>query len=55
MSTAEALKSEIDNTPEPLLQEVYDFLILLKGRTARGNETPHSSERKELSPKLPDF
>lgn len=35
MSTAEALKSEIDNTPEPLLQEVYDFLVLLKQQTAR--------------------
>ena len=55
MSTAEALKSEIDNTPEPLLQEVYDFLVLLKSRTARANETPRSFECEEVIRRWPDF
>ncbi|MEO8497296.1 MAG: hypothetical protein ABI614_19675 [Planctomycetota bacterium] len=33
MNAAQALKLEIERTPEPLLQEVYDFLIFLKTRT----------------------
>ncbi len=32
MNAAQALKLEIERTPEPLLQEVYDFLVFLKTR-----------------------
>ena len=42
MNAARALKLEIESTPEPLLQEVYDFLIFLKTRT-NGSEI-HFSE-----------
>ena len=50
MSTAEALKSEIDKTPEPLLQEVYDFLVFLKQKTARKQAVPLAQQSSR-----PDF
>ena len=54
MTTAEALKREIDGTPEPILQETYDFLLFLKGRGEGTNESPLSRSTVE-SPSWPDF
>jgi hypothetical protein len=39
MNTVQALKREIDDTPETILRETYDFLVFLKGR-ARSAEKP---------------
>jgi hypothetical protein len=33
MSAKELIIHEIPNTPEPVLREVYDFLIFLKARS----------------------
>ncbi len=35
MNTKERLINEIDETPEPILSEVLDFLHFLKGKTVR--------------------
>ena len=35
MSTKEALTEEIKNAPENLLNEIYDYLIFLKGKNAK--------------------
>jgi hypothetical protein len=45
MTTRELLISEIDETPEPLLAEILDFVQFLKVKTARpGFETAQVSE-----------
>ena len=55
MNTVEALKLEIERTPEPLLQEVYDFLIFLKTRT-NGLDRPVAVEGGDAdSVAAPDF
>ncbi len=55
MNTAEALKSEIEQTPEPLLREVYDFLLFLKSRinVSTGSVVATKSESTSVVP--PDF
>ena len=55
MNAAEALKLEIERTPEPLLQEVYDFLIFLKTRT-NGLDRPVAVEGGDaVGGASPDF
>ena len=55
MNTAEALKFEIERTPEPMLQEVYDFLLFLKSRV-NGSISPDVSTKSEAaSVEPPDF
>ncbi len=36
MSAKELIIHEIPNTPEPVLREVYEFLIFLKSRSVSG-------------------
>ena len=51
MNTKEQLLNEIEETPEPLLSEVLDFLHFLKTKTDRGKLYPavmsESSLRKD--------
>ncbi len=55
MNAAQALKLEIERTPEPLLQEVYDFLVFLKSRT-NGLDRPGTvMDRDAVSVSSPDF
>ena len=55
MNAAQALKLEIDKTPEPLLQEVYDFLVFLKTRP-NGLDRPNAALcRDAASVASPDF
>lgn len=55
MNTAQALKREIDNTPETILRETFDFLVFLKGR-ARSAEKPSSGLTTPASQgNWPDF
>ena len=54
MTVSEALRLEIENTPEPILRETYDFLLFLKQREA-GREAP-STVPPETKPMVwPDF
>ena len=55
MNTAEALKSEIERTPEPLLQEVYDFLVFLKTRTSGSGSHVAVTDRSTARVASPDF
>ena len=55
MNAAQALKLEIDGTPEPLLQEVYDFLVFLKTRP-NGWEKPKAALGQAVATvATPDF
>jgi len=50
MSTKEALTEEIKNTPENLLQEIYDYLLFLKSRkTKKDVVLTHIASEKVLS------
>lgn len=49
MSTREAVIEEIKDAPEPIVQEVYDFVRFLKSKAAN-NRQVSTGERK-----LPDF
>ena len=45
MTTRELLFDEIDRVPEPLLEEILDFVQFLKGKAQRlGLETARASE-----------
>ena len=55
MNAAQALKLEIDRTPEPLLQEVYDFLVFLKTRSNGWDRPDAALGRDAVSVASPDF
>ena len=55
MNAAKALKLEIDRTPEPLLQEVYDFLVFLKSRPNGWGRPNVALSRDAVSVASPDF
>ncbi|MFM9959938.1 MAG: hypothetical protein ACKV2Q_01795 [Planctomycetaceae bacterium] len=55
MNAAQALKLEIDRTPEPLLQEVYDFLVFLKSRPNGWDGPNVALARDAVSVAAPDF
>ncbi len=49
MSTREALSEEIKNTPERLLDEVYDYLLFLKHKKQSEKVMTHIVSEKTLS------
>ena len=55
MNAAQALKLEIERTPEPLLQEVYDFLVFLKARTNGLDSRGAVMDRASVNVSSPDF
>lgn len=55
MNAAQALKLEIDGTPEPLLQEVYDFLVFLKTRPNGWDRPDAALGKNAVSVAAPDF
>ncbi|MBC7817179.1 MAG: hypothetical protein IAG10_09855 [Planctomycetaceae bacterium] len=55
MNAAQALKLEIERTPEPLLQEVYDFLVFLKTRPNGLDRPAAALDRDSISVASPDF
>lgn len=55
MNAAQALKLEIERTPEPLLQEVYDFLVFLKTRRNGLDRPVAVVDRDAVSVAAPDF
>ena len=54
MNAADALKLEIEHTPEPLLREVYDFLVFLKSRT-QTDDARRTSSQACVSVEVPEF
>ena len=55
MNAAQALKLEIERTPEPLLQEVYDFLVFLKTRPNGLDRPVAAMSGDAISVASPDF
>ena len=55
MNAAQALKLEIERTPEPLLQEVYDFLVFLKTRPNGLDQPVAVTGGDAVSVASPDF
>jgi len=49
MSTRDALSEEIKNTPERLLDEVYDYLLFLKRKKQSDKVMTHIVSEKTLS------
>jgi hypothetical protein len=45
MTTKELLLSEIEKTPDPLLEEILDFVQFLRIKAGPGRETALASER----------
>ncbi|AHF91570.1 hypothetical protein OpiT1DRAFT_04400 [Opitutaceae bacterium TAV1] len=52
MSTKEAMLQEMENVPESLIQETYDFLIFLKSRYAVPAVTDYETDSPELEAAL---
>ena len=55
MNAAQALQLEIERTPEPLLQEVYDFLVFLKTRPNGLDRPVPAMSGDAISVASPDF
>ena len=55
MNAAQSLKMEIERTPEPLLQEVYDFLLVLKARSNGLDNPVAMTGRDAIRVSVPDF
>lgn len=49
MSTREVLSEEINNTPEGLLKELYDYLLFLRQKRQSDKILTHIISEKSLS------